>query len=1040
MRKLAMFIAVLLFSTVNLFAQNRTVTGKVTDDKDGTPLTGVSIVVKGTSVGTTSGQDGSYSISVPSNGKVLVFTFINFQSVEQVIGSRSSVNTALTSNEKSLQEVVVTGYSREKKSQFAGSAKVLSSKVVENVPVGAFDQALQGRVPGMIVNSGTGQPGASANITIRGISSISGAGVQPLYVIDGVPTQASDFQTLNPNDFESISVLKDAAAAALYGARGGLGVIVITTKKGKAGANTFTYRSQFGFTQPPSPSNFNMMSSSEALLYEERTGVILGGSAIQGPGWAYSKLNPSYALQTPVVQAQRDRLLDSFRNNNVNYYDLLFRNGFSQTHELNFSGGNDKTRFFISGGMFDQKGIDLNARLRRYTARFNLDNTSGKLTTAFNTTLGYSITNQNEGDFRGNSTLNPFQMVWRAKPYEKPYRTDGSLIFRASSPLSPTAIGNVLENAANAFWQERQIKINSSFQLAYKILPYLTLKNVVGVDLSNDIGLRAINANSFIGSLQTQNSGFLAEATRLRSQIISTSSAVYNNRFGKHDIEGGAYFEVVRGWQKGFGMTLLNLDPRLTLTGQGAGTLATPNANTPQNASSAKSGFGIRSYFATGRYTYADKYTLSANIRRDGTSRILNEANKEITTWSAGLTWNAFKERFMDNVNFLSDLRVRLSYGIVPNIGSIGTANFGINGAALYNITNFLGPQLPTFNTSTAFLGSTITGQIPNTPGNPDLKIENIEKYNIGFDVSMFKNRLNIVVDLYRNITKDLFVSQPLAATTGFGNTTLPINAGQMSNKGIEMSLEYYVLRKKDYEVKLGVQHSININNIDDLGLVSEYPVGTFIIREGLPYGSHYTQRYLGADPATGRPTYRTADGKVTTDINAAGVFAEFGNPYPKHLGGITLDARYKGFSLSALFSYQFEVYRYDNVISWTTRGIAGFANAVNQNRILLTDQWQKPGDVKYYQSPAFDRGFTSADIFDAKFIRFRNLMVSYTLPAKNTKVGGTILKGAKFYIQGQNLFIWSPWRGLDPEDNNNISLNEYPNPRAVVAGIEITF
>lgn len=1028
---------------VSAFSQEKIISGKITDEKDGSPLLGVTVSIKGQNAGTMTDANGSYRLTIPAGSNVLVFSLVNFQSVEETVGNRSTIDVKLVNSDKTLQEVVVTGYSREKRSQFAGAAKVLGSKVVENVPVGAFDQALQGRVPGMIVNSGSGQPGSSANVTIRGISSISGAGVQPLYVIDGVPTQANDFQSLNPNDFESITVLKDASAAAMYGARGGLGVIVITTKKGKMGAgnNSFTFRSQFGFTQPPAPTNFKMMNAREALLYEERAGVILGGTNIQGPGWVYSKLNPVYATQTAATQARWDQILDSLRNNNVNYFDLLFRNGFSQSYELNYTGGNERSRFFLSGSMFDQKGTDLNARLRRYTTRFNIESNVGNFSIGLNSIIGFSLTNQNEGDFRGNSALNPFQMVWRAKPYENPYRNDGTLIFGPSSPLNPRAIGNTLENAANAFWQQRQIKINTSLNLSYKILPSLVIRNVVGIDMGNDIAIRSINANSYIGSLQTQNSGFLSEATRLRAQLVNTTSAIFSKQLHPdHDVEMGAYFEVVREWQRGFGMSMFNLDPRLSMTGQGAGTLATPTANTPQNASSAKSGFGIRSYFSTARYTFQDRYSLSANIRRDGTSRILNENNKEITTWSAGFIWSANREKFMSKVKAINDLRVRLSYGEVPNIGSITTANYGINGANQYLITNYLGPQLPTFVASTGFLGSSITGQVTNTPGNPDLRIERIEKYNIGFDLSMFKNRLNVVVDLYRNVTKDLFVSQPLAATTGFGGSTLPINAGQMSNKGVEFTLDYFILRKKDYDLKVGVQHAINSNNIDDLGLVNEYPVGTFIIREGLPYGSHYTQHYLGADPATGRPTYRMADGKITTDINAAGLFAEFGNPYPKHVGGITLDGRLKGFQLSALFSYQFEVNRYDNVISWTTRGIAGFANAVNQNSILLTDQWQKPGDKKYYQSPAFDRGFTSSDIGDAKFMRFRNLTISYTLTGKEAKSGKPIFKSAKFYVQGQNLAIWSPWRGLDPEDSNNISLNEYPNPRAFVAGLEISF
>jgi hypothetical protein len=235
------------------------------------------------------------------------------------------------------------------------------------------------------------------------------------------------------------------------------------------------------------------------------------------------------------------------------------------------------------------------------------------------------------------------------------------------------------------------------------------------------------------------------------------------------------------------------------------------------------------------------------------------------------------------------------------------------------------------------------------------------------------------------------------------------------------------------------MNHTINKNVIEDLGPVSEIPTGTFIIRKGLPYGSHYTQHYLGADPATGKPRFEKADGTETLDPGAAALFAKFGTFLPKHVGGFTLDYRFKNLSISALFSYQFKVSRYNNIENWITRGIAGYHSAVNASKRLLTQQWQKPGDNVFYQAPQYDRGFNSSDIQDAKFLRFRNLNFAYNIPMvsfKNMKV----IKGARFYIQMQNIAIWSPWRGPDPEDNNNISLNEFPNPKMIVTGLDINF
>ena len=1033
MRKLLFIVMATLLFYSQTMAQSRTISGKVSDEK-GDPISGATIMIKGTNAGTTSNASGDFVISVPPSARILVISAISFTMQEVPITESTTYSIAMKSDNRNLEEVVVTGYGREKKTQFSGAATTISAKVIENVPVGSFDQALQGRAPGLLINSGSGQPGASANINIRGIHSITGAFAQPLIVMDGIPLPAGDLQTINPNDFESITVLKDASAAALYGARGGLGVIVITTKKGRVGSPTVRYSTQLGFTEPPNWNKFDMMNTSEILQYEERLKLT------NTPGWTYSKTNPAYQAASPAQQARWDFMLDSIRGINTNYRDILFRRGISQSHEINVSGGGDKTRFFLSAGMFDQKGTDLNSRLRRYTTRFNLDYTYNKFSITFNTAAGYSITHLSEGEFLGNSARNSFQMAWRAKPYENPYKPDGTLNFGANTTLALKQIANVLEGIENSTWRQNQIKINSGLTLQYRLFPTFTVRNTVGLDVSDDRWQRFINPASYVGSLQAfGGAGINSEAYEINSQLINTSSAVFSNRYDRHEVEVGGYFEVVRGYNKGLGFTLYNLDLRLRETGQNAGTIPVGTATTyPQNATSAKSGFGIRSFFGTARYTFDSKYTFNANIRRDGTSRIANEANKEITTWSAGLTWNVFGEDFMQKQGVLSDLKLSVSYGAIPNIGSISTGAYGAGGG-LVSVTNFLGPQIPSFGTTT-YAGSSITGQVPTTPGNPNLKIETIKKLNIGLDLAAWNNRARLEIDYYHEKTEDLFVSNALPATAGFGSGfTTPINAGIMTSKGVEFLLAVDIVKTKNFDVTFGFNHSINNNKIVDLGQVNEIPSGTFIIREGLPYGSHYTTNYLGADPATGRPRFETVDGKETLDPGAAFNFAKYGTFLPVHVGGFNLDVRYGNLYMSALFSYQFDVTRYNNIENWVTRGIAGYHSSVNASRRMLTDQWQKAGDVAFYQAPQYDRGFNSSDIQDAKFLRFRNLRVGYNIPELRIK-DTRLIKSANFYVQLQNIVIWSPWRGPDPEDNNNISLNEFPNPRMFVAGIDINF
>lgn len=1025
MRKVVLLSSLVFCFALQVLAQgSKKISGKIVDQKTKQGLGGVT--VNAGKVNALSDANGNYQINV-TDQKSLSFSIVGYEKLSRTIGAATSINVELASVEAVLEEVVITGYARESKAKFAGAVTTISGKTVNDVPVGSFDQAFQGRVPGMLVNSGSGQPGSSAQVTIRGIKSIQGAGAQPLYVLDGVPIPAFDMQTLNPDDFESITVLKDATAAAIYGARGGTGVIVITSKRGKTGKNVVTYKTQYGITRRPNFARMDLMSTREMLAYEEREKLV--GT----PGWNWSPNNP--VIPAGFTAASKQFALDSLRNIDIDYANIFYREGISKSHELTLSGGSDRTKFFLSGAYFDQEGIDLYSSLKRYTIRFNLDHSTDKFTAQFNSTIGYSKSQLAEGEAQGNSPRNPFQMTYRAKTYENPYNLDGSLRFGASSSMAYRQVANLLEGLQNTVRGYDQIKMVGNGLLAYKIFPTLTVRNNLGVNASSNYINRYVNADSYIGSLQSFQNGIAQESNSVTSEFINTSSVLYNEKFGKSEIEASANFEIVRGFQRGLGFTLFNLDKRLTQTGQGATALPTNGAATyPQNASSAKSGFGIRSYFATAKYTYDNKYSLNANIRRDGTSRIVNEENREVTSWSAGFTWNALQERFLSKQSIFSDLKVRLSFGIIPNIGSISTSSYG---AGLQSITNYQGPQVPTFGTA-AYAGSTIGGLVPNSPGNPNLQIERIQKANIGIDFSVWNGRARFNIDAYDEKTLDLFVNQPLSGTTGFGS--LYINAGKMENKGLELNAKVDVVRTRDFGVTLGVNHSYNVNKILDLGSVNEFFLGTFVIREGLAYGTHYNYNYLGADPANGAPRYEAPDGSVTNDIAKAGQFAKFGNYLPKHQGGLDFEFRYKSFSINGLFSYQFDVVRSNNTRNWITRGTPGYHTIVRASRELIDNQWQAPGDKKFFQKSTFDRGFTSSDLEDAKFLRFRNLVVAYQLPAIKGPNGKPMFTGGRLYAQGQNLAIWSPWRGLDPEDNNNISLNEYPNPSMFTLGLDINF
>ena len=1042
MRKVLLSLLVALSFTLTATAQDRVITGKITDDKS-LPVSGVSVVPSDGKGGTQTDGNGNYKVTVSASVKSITFSRVGFESKTNMI-SGAVMNVDLVSSTQKLEDVVITGYSTVKKKEFTGAATVLGNKAVDNIPVGSFDQMLQGKAPGLLVNSGSGQPGAQANLRIRGTSSLAGQG-QPLYIVDGVPLNANDLAGLNPNDFESVTVLKDASASAIYGSRGGLGVIVITTKRGKVGQANFTVRQQYGLTQRPQSSNFNQLDSKGQLQYEEFVGGYAPG--LTSPGWVYSAKNPANAAlpatsPTPFSpsRARYAFLLDSLGNNNVNYYDLLFKTGVSRTTELSMSGGTNTSRYFSSINNFSQEGTDRKSKLDRYTVRLNLDNTAGKLSSRFSSSLGYTKTIYNEGAFYGaNGTANPFAMVWRAKPYENPFRPDGSIIFGASTPLVTKQLGSLIERSDNSQWTENLLKLNTGLDLSYKILPTVTLRNNVGIDAAMYNAQGSIGANSFVGSLQLFQAGLLDESSLSRLQMINTTSLIFNKKFAdKHNVEVSANFEAIRQWNKGTGFRLFNLDPRVIQTGQGAGTLVTNGATTmAQNGNSAKSGFGIRSFFGTMQYTYDGRYTISGNVRRDGTSRILNDVNKEIDSYSAGITWNTLNEKFMENQNIFSDLSFRASYGASPNIGSIPAgAAFGLN-SLFYSIPKYVGAQLENF-TPVGFAGSASTAVVPSVANN-ELRIETVNKANIGIDVGFFKERIHLTVDAYKNTTKDLFVSKNLPATSGFYGTALPVNAGTLVNEGVEFDLTVEAVRQKNFGITLRANHSINDNTIEDLGGVTEYLAGTFIIREGISTGTHFTIGYLGADPATGLPIYKRPNGTPTTNVAEAGQFADYGSFIPKHQGGFSGAIRLYRFSIEAQFSYQLDVNRSNNAINFVTQGNVGNTGAVTQSADLLNSQWRKPGDTRLLSGPAYTRGFTSYDIGDAKFLRFRNLNMSYQIP--EIGIGGRrLIKSSRFYVQAQNIFIWSPWKGLDPEDDNNISLGEFPNPKSVVVGIDINF
>lgn len=1023
MRKFLLVISAMFIFLGNVMAQSRNVSGIVTDDK-GNPLPNVSIVVKGSNVGTSSGADGSYNVTLPTNAKVLIFTSVDRLPQEVSIGNKAIISPVLRVDDKSLSEVVITGYSTRKKTEFTGANTKVAARVIEQVPIASFEQILQGRAPGLYIASGSGQPGTSARVNIRGVGSISG-GNDPLYVLDGIPIEAGVFRSLNPNDFATVDVLKDAAGAGLYGSRGANGVIVITTKRGKPGKTQLQYRTQIGFSEPPSLNNVKLMNTDQRLQYEEK---VLGGQAgllppsvtptpanplgLSGfPGWDYSPNNPRYQTLSTAQRTLEAGLLDSIRRINNNFADIFFQKGKFTQHEVNASGGNQSLNFYTSLSYFKQEGIVLRSGLDRYTFRANIDFKSDRLTVNLRSGAGFS--SQSNIESEGAVALaNPIAAAYLELPYRK---------LRLANGLTDVKAGNTAANAYDRIFTtnavSNQFKGNLGITLQLEIWNGIALRTTNGVDWRNNNQSRFVDPASFVGSqVQQGGQGSYGEGNLENLQLITTSGFVYNKNYKKHSINATAMMEAIRNKTRSFSATGFGVIARLPNTPSGI----TPGSPTNNFIPSLGGAFlpgngktlnGLFSLFTTLDYNYGGKYTVSASLRKDEPSQV-PQANRNNVFWAVGGSWNIIAENFMQNQNIANELRFRASYGETGNVNGFNS-DFG---------------YLQTYG-SGGYAGA--PGTVPNSPGNPFYKLESQLIKNFGMDVSFWNKRIRISADAYQKDSRNLFVNQNLSRTTGF--TALATNAAKMRNKGFEYTFALDVVKNQNLLVTIGTNGAFNKNKILDLGGVTEIPQGTGIIRVGESFGTHYVVGWLGVDPQSGQPVYEDINGNPTNVFSAANNRAAYGTFLPKFTGGANLDISWKGFDVSALLSTAQGVQRFNNESFFyeTTNSNVSF-----NKRVEMLTTWQKPGDLTDYQRISSARQFSSKDIRDASFIRFRNLTMGYTFQTKNAK----LFRSFRLWGQAQNLYTWTKWGGFDPEENNNIAQYEFPNPRTYSVGVDINF
>ena len=967
-------LAGLLFALPPLFAQTP-ISGKVVRETDAFPVAGATVSVKNARGSTVTGTDGSFTLNTSPNA-ILVITNVGYKTVE-VSASLSPLIIQLSENPSSLTEVVVTGYRTGSRRDFVGSASTIRSDRVQTVPIGSFDQALQGQAPGILVQAQSGQPGAAASVLIRGKGSILGSNT-PLYVLDGIEITAGDFSSLNPADFETISVLKDASATSVYGSRGANGVIVITSKKGKAGTPRLAYGVQYGYSTQPE-NRLRVMNSIEKLDYE--------------------LANDNPFQWTPGQ-------VDSLKKINTDWEDVFFRRGQTKNHVLSASGGAGQTTYFLSGSIFDQTGTVENTGLKRYTGRANIESSAGNFNFGTNLSFGYSDFSNTSENNTGIAT--PLNAIRWLNPYETVYDKDGN--FTSIYSGQPNAMQELLLN--NNLRQ--QYKGVGNIYIGYKapFLKGLSFRTNWGGDLRINETTMYTDPTTTTGSSATGGRGSFGHAADRVIRFTGTTSAIYSTNIGSdHTLSVAVFNEIVKSKGRNFGFTGYGL----------GGAFQNESGITPGNATNgfipAVSGGGgenaLLSYFTDIHYGFRNRYFLNAGARRDGSSKF--GANKRFANFgSVGASWIVSDENFMASLkdNVFNELKLKVSYGSSGN--QVGIGDF--QSRELYGRAVYAG----------------VSGLVQTQLANPALQWERKTTFNTGIELSTLRSRLRIIAEYYNSLTTDLFLNRQLSRTTGY--TSLTSNIGELENRGVELSLDGDLISTKNFTWKANISLTRNENKVKKLvGDQKEIITGLTINRVGERMNSLYVVRYSGVNPANGNPVYQDKDGKETETYSAANrvIVGSYESPY---FGGFGSSLNFKGLEVSAFFSFV----KGNKIFNNDRTNVENPQYLTDNLSADLNTEWRKAGDItRIPRATATFRSGTTRFVEDGDFLRLRNAMISYTLPAQLTN---TIkFKSIRIFAQGQNLVTWTDFRGFDPEINSgSLSGAQYPALRTITFGLNI--
>lgn len=1000
-KKLFSFTLGLALAIGSAFAQTGTVIGIVSDE-NGDAVTHAAVQLKGSTTYAMSNSVGEFTISAPSNG-VLVISCMGYKTAEIPVNGRNALTVTLANDAEVLDDVIVVAYGTVRREANTGSVSSVKNEQLAQVPATSVDKMLAGKMAGVSISSGSGQPGSPSTIRVRGTSSIN-AGNEPLWVVDGIPVMNSDNRMmsnfgvgggssstyLNPNDIESITVLKDAAAASVYGSRAANGVILVTTKSGKNGKARFTARAKVGAQQLINDHNYRPLTGEELLGYL-RTAAINGG----------------YNPDDPTSQYYFPQSLLS--NGTHNWYQDMTKVGMLQEYEINATGGNNKGSYYASAAYHRNEGAFYAVDYQRFTARVNADMQLLK-TLKTGTKLNLSYSDSNSGQMGDLFYSNPQVAMFGLLPWTPAYNEDGS--FNMNIPENND--NNPLANAAYDINNDKEYRLQGSMYLEWQPIRQLTFKTNNSVEF--DMTQSRQNRHAFTHKGATTDFEYVNKDIR----YTTSNTITYDDKFGDHSLRLLVGQEAMLDKFDLLGIYAPGVDPSIPYPTTSPGEKDQGDFSMVEES--------LLSFFGVADYNYDRRYFLSASVRGDGSS-LFGSQNKWGVFWSVSGSWNIANEKFMETTKpWLSGLKLRASYGVNGNNNIAAYRAYGV-----YSSINYAG----------------VTGFVPSRPENPNLSWEKNKTWDVGLDFGFFDDRLTGSADVYYRKTTDMLLSKRVPYTTGFGSNFM--NIGAISNKGVEAQIEGVIIRNSDWYWSVGLNVAANRSQVLDLAdseflTVSDSRAGDensgtpIRIAKGYSLYTFYTRDYYGVNPSTGNPLWYDKDGKLTGDASKAR-YIYAGSPEPKATGGFNTTLSWKGLSLSAYFEFVAgnKVFVSDNHVVYG-------ADMEGNSTTGVLNYWQKPGDTGVVPKPvagAPNRPYAASTfmIQDGSYTRIKDITLSYNLPDNALKA--IKMKGLRLYVSALNPYTFHNVKNvMDPELGHlGYTMGaSHPMTKSIVGGIEVTF